>query len=309
MKDRLPRLAANALLLIVLGAADAQTFAPRRDRNRIPPQTTQAPDLFAYDPSLPLSATSRVLRDDDAVTQSHVTFLSIRDARVPALWTVPKTGEKPFPSVIVQHGKGGSKESVNRIAERLAREGFATLAIDAPYHGERIQSDADGRRKDIPASGRSAEVRDFITQFVVDLRRAVDFLQSRVEADGERIGYVGISMGANIGGTFCGVESRVKSVVLQVGGTSVRDYAEQAETLARSGRRVLSTDSVFTIAHIAPRPLLMQNGVRDDAVPRWCAETLFGAAREPKKILWYESGHALPSNAQEDMARFLSETL
>jgi len=41
-------------------------------------------------------------------------------------------------------------------------------------------------------------------------------------------------------------------------------------------------------------------------VPPAQAERLFNAAREPKKMLWWDSGHVLPSQAIDEAADWLS---
>jgi hypothetical protein len=36
----------------------------------------------------------------------------------------------------------------------------------------------------------------------------------------------------------------------------------------------------------------------DERIPRECVETLYRAAREPKKIIWIESEHLRPTKAE-----------
>jgi fermentation-respiration switch protein FrsA (DUF1100 family) len=38
------------------------------------------------------------------------------------------------------------------------------------------------------------------------------------------------------------------------------------------------------VGQIAPRPLLIINGERDERVPRWMSERLFQAASEPRRL-------------------------
>lgn len=57
--------------------------------------------------------------------------------RMPVLVSVPQgfVGGDNFPIVIFQHGIGGSRTNLLGIAEALAAEGFAAVAIDLPLHG------------------------------------------------------------------------------------------------------------------------------------------------------------------------------
>lgn len=60
------------------------------------------------------------------------------DAEIPYLIVLPK-GAKGAPTVLVQHGLSGDKEGVLlcNIGHRYAARGYATVAIDAAWHGER----------------------------------------------------------------------------------------------------------------------------------------------------------------------------
>ena len=49
-------------------------------------------------------------------------------------------------------------------------------------------------------------------------------------------------------------------------------------------------------ARIAPRPILMVNGVDDPQMPRRAVEALYAAARQPKTIIWLRTGHLMPDD-------------
>lgn len=65
----------------------------------------------------------------------------LRGERVPYLLSLPPlTATKPangWPVVIYTHGTSSSRETMTEVAGRLASEGFATIAIDTVFHGER----------------------------------------------------------------------------------------------------------------------------------------------------------------------------
>ncbi len=42
---------------------------------------------------------------------------------------------------------------------------------------------------------------------------------------------------------------------------------------------------------IAPRPLLFQNALNDDLIPRSSVEILYNTAGPPKQIIWYDCVH------------------
>lgn len=64
-------------------------------------------------------------------------------SQVPFVLTVPPHGDAPIPVLLFGHGLTTTKELAYLMADRLAQEGFATLAIDLPFHGERSVCTAD----------------------------------------------------------------------------------------------------------------------------------------------------------------------
>jgi len=51
------------------------------------------------------------------------------------------------------------------------------------------------------------------------------------------------------------------------------------------------------VALIAPRSLLMINGIDDPQMPRDAVESLYDAARDPKTLIWLRTGHLLPTDS------------
>ena len=68
----------------------------------------------------------------------------LHHCRVPAYLITPVHYAPPYPCILLAHGMDGSKEvwlesgSVRAdTAQKLLMAGFAVMALDAPYHGER----------------------------------------------------------------------------------------------------------------------------------------------------------------------------
>ncbi|MBI5228727.1 alpha/beta fold hydrolase [Candidatus Micrarchaeota archaeon] len=87
----------------------------------------------------------------------------------------------PFPTVVLCHGFGSSKDSPERIklAEKLAERGFVVLRFDFTGSGE-----SEGRFEEKKLEGQ-----------IDDLKHAIDFIQADALVDGERIGASGNSLG------------------------------------------------------------------------------------------------------------------
>jgi cephalosporin-C deacetylase-like acetyl esterase len=259
--------------------------------------------FYAYDKSLPLNATEELFKELEACKIYKVYFSSANGERVPGLLSVPR-GSGKFPCIIFLHGYGGSKEDMLPASGLIAAEGYAILAIDAEYHGERME---EGKALYSP---NLEESRNGIIQTIIDLRRAVDYLETRGEIDSSRIGYVGGSMGGILGGIFIGVEPRIKAAALLVAGGNMSLMIMESmhaaipairEYLAESGISYIElqelldpVDPINFIANFSPRPVVFHLGKYDRVVPAEAGEQLYEAAGEPKQIYWYDSGHDIP---------------
>ena len=274
-----------------------------------PQITLPLSDLFAYDLSLPLD--TQVTSDSvGPPARWHVVYTSTHDKRVPALLTLPP-GSGPFPAVIVVAGLGGDKRTdyVMATADRLAAIGIATLAVDSEYHGER-RLPRRSRSMSFPTSYLN---RDATIQTVIDLRRGIDYLETRSDIDASRVGFIGFSQGAMLGTPFCGMEKRVKAVCLVVGGGDFINILPALKDNPLAARLSKIMDPVHFVGMIAPRPLLMLNAKKDELVPRAATDALYNAAREPKEIIWYDAGHVISQDPNrdpfDDMVAFMKKHL
>jgi len=223
-----------------------------------------------------------------------------RGDRVPGRLLLPETGAGPFPTVLLAHGAGGSKDAsyMDASAGPWARRGLAVASIDFPLHGERSEAKlfalvaSELARPDPSGTGLLA---DFAAQAISDLENCLSALCEWPEIDPNRLGYAGFSLGSIIGATFCAGEPRVRAAALALGGAGLV-----------SG----PLDPAGPVARFAPRPLLFVNANDDETIPREAARALFDAAAEPKQQLWFEGTHdALPGAALKAMWQFLQQNL
>jgi dienelactone hydrolase len=263
-------------------------------------QQAASVQLYDRDPNQALNAEVSTFEDTADWTVYHVLLDSTNGQRVPALVSIPKTGEKPYPLLMVQHGLGGDKnvEYVRLPALEMAKAGYASIRIDAHSHGERAQANAQG---DMMARILGMVQQGGWAQSIVDMRRGLDYCATRDDIDMDRIGYMGVSMGAIMGGVLCGVEDRIDAAVLMLGG-SLRPLSVLMPGLLDS------IDPANYIANFAPHPLLMLNGRQDPLIIPAAAQALYDAAKDPKKIVWYDTGHTLPlEEAATELRAFIGE--
>jgi dienelactone hydrolase len=228
---------------------------------------------------------------------------SSRGDRVSGRLLLPGAASRPAPLVLLGHGSGGSKEAayLDAVVGPWLARGAAAAAIDFPLHGERASAKltaplASARGVgSVPGTFDAPLVTELAGQAVSDLCRTVATLRGHPALDADRLVYVGFSMGTVLGAPFCAAEPSVRAAVFAVGG---------------AGSGPAAIDPARHVGAFAPRPILFVNAMRDETVPRELAEALHSAAREPKKVLWFDCGHDdLPGDALKAMWEFLEPHL
>ncbi len=150
----------------------------------------------------------------------------------------------------------------------------------------------------IPDS-RSPEYVDYVVSQVTELRRGLDYMESRQDLDASRVAFMGPSAGSWAGVLLTGLETRYRSVLFI--GTGI-DPMEATD--------VLPTNRIHFAPRIAAPKLMIQGHYDEDAPLKSSAEPLFRLFREPKRLFVYEGGHAPPASILVPNAtNWLDETL
>ena len=146
---------------------------------------------------------------------------------LPGFWVTadlytPASGSGPFPAIVLApgHGAGGKTENWSWGAN-FARNGILALAYDPIGQGERLQYyDAEKKTSFVGnPTGEHGEanvgpmlIGDSIARYMVnDAMRGVDYLTSRKDVDGSRIGAFGCSGGGTMTAYFAALDDRVKA--------------------------------------------------------------------------------------------------
>ncbi|MCZ6680807.1 MAG: alpha/beta fold hydrolase [Candidatus Poribacteria bacterium] len=250
--------------------------------------------FYQYDREMPLEARTVETVETPDYIREKVVFNGIRDSRVPGYLGLPTTDNGPFPCVLLIDGITGSKSRWweddswphgGETTKQLLAAGFAVLALDAQYHGERIaQNDYESPGAMFFQHRWFNRFREMTLQTTVEHRRAIDYLATRHEIDIERIGVLGHSLGGVIIFALNACEPRVKASVACVTPLNIWDPPE------------LAVISPFNFARgIGKRPFLMLMGKSDNYYSPAQVEILLEMIEgNPKKLSYYESGHRLP---------------
>ncbi|MDR2365347.1 MAG: alpha/beta hydrolase [Zoogloeaceae bacterium] len=136
----------------------------------------------------------------DKLTLEKVTFNNQYQMKIAGNLFAPKDLDKRagHPAIIVGHPMGAVKEqSANLYAQKLAEQGFVTLAIDLPFWGESEGQPRNAVAPDIYAEAFSA---------------AVDFLGTRPFIERERIGVLGICGSGSFVISAAKIDPRMKAI-------------------------------------------------------------------------------------------------
>jgi formylglycine-generating enzyme required for sulfatase activity/dienelactone hydrolase len=245
---------------------------------------------FEYDRT-PLNAVVEILDDSSPFwCKEKITFdAAYGGERVIAYLFVPKAVEPPYQVVIYWPGSSALER---RPFEDLPERDFTELVITSgrallfPVYKGTYQRGSDQVPNTESVQKEPHGFRDGMIKCCKDLRRSVDYLETRDDVDKERVVYYGMSWGAMMGPIALAVEDRFKAAVLVVGGFPPSDFMEQIPAI--------------DLVNHAPRiktPVLMINGKEDSVFPYETSQRpmfeLLGTADADKEHKLYPGGHGL----------------
>lgn len=207
-------------------------------------------------------------------------------------------------TILLAHGLGTSSSDLAALARLLMQAGFGVFAIDLRAHGN---SEGD-------TSTYGLREGD-------DVAGAVDYLLTRIDVHGDKIGAFGISLGAQAVLRGALKTDKIRALALDgLGPSTLSDHGGRPKSLIRWLNYPLNwayylvyqfmiggrdKGVLEVIEDIAPRPtLLIASGERDIYFSR----IFFQAAREPREILEFpDARHAngLVKNPEEYMRRLI----
>lgn len=230
--------------------------------------------------------------------ETKVAILNKSDEKLVGLETLPSIKQEKYPTVILVHGFGVTKEEggmFDELAENLSDIGILVHRFDFSGCGE--------------SEGDYSETS--LTKLKDDLSKILDFVQSQPKVDDSRIGILSQSLGTSI---TVALEPKVKSIILMGSVAHPKeilinifgnDYnPDGTSTVTRSSGRITKVKPQFwkdfdnhnlleSIKKIHC-PILFIHGRNDTNVPIYEMETYFQRANEPKeKIIIQGADHGL----------------
>jgi dienelactone hydrolase len=246
--------------------------------------------LYDYDPA-PLDAqTESVDESNPAWRKERVTVhAAYGDERLPIYLFFPRSGTPPYQAVVYFPGSGAVMNASSNnlwltLSDFFVRSG--RVLVYPVYQGT--------FERRIPGPHGMNVLRDIMIQRGKDLRRTVDYLDSRRDVDSTRIAFYGLSLGAELLPLFMAIEPRFRTGVAFSGGFEAWDIPPEA-------------DPVNFAPHVRA-PVLMVNGREDfnlaystKQVPMFKA---LGTPPADKRHVLFEGGH-IPTHPQEAIKAIL----
>jgi dipeptidyl aminopeptidase/acylaminoacyl peptidase len=130
--------------------------------------------------------------------------------------------------------------------------------------------------------------RDTVIMMSKDVRRTVDYLETRSDIDRAKLAYHRVSSGTVMGAIMVAMEPRFRAAVFTLGGF----YA---------GRRAAEVDQI-NFASRVQCPVLILNGRYDSLFPLQSAQLplfqLLGTLEKDKQHVLFDTGHSVQRNQQ-----------
>ena len=282
------------VLVLVASLASAQTDA------KPGPDFQSASHLFDYDAKQSLDIHDKVIEEFAGGTLHDITYTSPKGGPVSAYLVIPN-GKGRFAAVLFGHWGNGTRAEFIPEAKIYARAGGVSLIPDYPW--DRPQPwHRTPDHFDKPELDREIEI-----QALVDLRRGIDLLLARPDVDPNRLAYVGHSYGAQWGSILSAVDKRMKTSVLMAGVAEMADIllrsddpgmvdfrkSQPAGQLEKYAQVTGDIDAIHFVGRAAPIPLLLQFANYEQYFDKTSMQHYAAAASDPKKVLYYDTGHDL----------------
>lgn len=263
------------------------------------------------------------------------------DSWIPGYLAIPTNVKGKVPVVLGLHGHGSTKENImgidpdthQNVLAVLTSNGYAVMAIDSHFNGERIGTGPSG---DLEMSRTNAGQewslfkinlwfgRSLWGMQLRDEQIAVDYLVSRPEIDAEKIGVEGMSMGSTRAWWLAAIDERIKTVVGVACFTRYKELIEQRELRAHGiyyfvPGMLNHFDTEAVMGLIAPRPFLALTGDSDEGSPLSGMKvlekkletvySLYDKKENFKSIIYPNTGHVFTDEMKMEMLEWFEKHL
>jgi dienelactone hydrolase len=230
-------------------------------------------------------------RDFPAYRREKFVFESRPGLQVLGYLLTPRDSAPPHPAMICLPGHGRGVDDIVGIdaqgRERADKPGYQhDFALQVVEHGMAavaIEPLAFGCRRDPVTRKKGAEAtacqpsagaalllgQTMVGWRVYDVMRAIDWIETRKELDARRVGCVGISGGGTVTTFAAALEPRIRAAMISGYLNTFRDSVlSLSHCIDNYVPGILNWAEMYDVAGlIAPRPLFVESGMKDDIFP------------------------------------------
>jgi dienelactone hydrolase len=252
----------------------------------------------------PLRPTTLETREFPGYRRDKIVFDSRPGVSVLAYVLVPTNARTPVPTMICVPGHGRGVDDIVGIDEqgrdRTDKSGyqhdFAIQVVEAGMAAVAIEPLAFGCRRDAitvrkglstsacqPAAGGALLVgQTMIGWRVWDVMRTIDYIATRSELDANRVGCMGISGGGTVTLFSTALEPRIRVAFVSGYLNTFRDsVGSLSHCIDNYVPGILNWAEMHDVAGlVAPRPLFVESGERDNIFPIHASIESFNNVRE-----------------------------
>jgi hypothetical protein len=203
-----------------------------------------------------------------------------------------------FAAVLLQDGREENSGVIGRLPSEFGD--VVVLSLDYP--------------KELPYTVelsdfllRSGTLRDGARQIPAAFSLAASYLTQRLDVDTTRIAIAATSFAVPFAVIAAAADERFRNVALIYGAGSLSSVlAANLSSVPHALRKPVADAAMQSFAafaperfigRIAPRPVVMVNGIDDPQMPAAAVQHLYDAAREPKAMIWLRTGHLMPTDS------------
>jgi len=236
---------------------------------------------FRYDPA-PLRAEVEERLEAESYVRERIAFdAAYGGERMTAYLFLPKHGKPPYQVVVEFPGSGAihTRSSADLAPDRADFVPKSGRALLYPVYKSTYER-GDGLRSDYPDTTNNW--KDHVVMWGKDLRRSLDYVETRDDLDSGRIAYLGFSWGSAMAPNMLAIEPRIQAGVLVVAGFCFQKSLPEVDAI-HYARRVRI-------------PILMLNGRYDFFFPYETAQLplfdMLATPPEQKKLVLQETSHS-----------------
>jgi dienelactone hydrolase len=248
------------------------------------------------------------VREFPAYRREKLVFQSEPGLHILAYLLTPLKGQAPYPAVVCVPGHGRGVDDIVGIdqdgRDRTDKDGYQhDFAIQAVEHGMAAvaieplcfgcRRDPVTKRKGLktsscqPSAGAALVLgQTMIGWRVWDVMRTIDWIETRKELDAKRVGCMGISGGGTCTTFSAALEPRIKAAMISGYLNTFRDcIMSVSHCIDNYVPGILHWAEMYDVAGlIAPRPLFVESGEKDNIFPIAASRESFGRVKKVYEV-------------------------